>query len=156
MRRGRRGGAWPATHEADGLLPLHLIKLCVGSDTVEDLLAWRRARDAPGAPWKLRTRQTPKRAAELMEGGSLYRVFKGFILSRQRILAVERVGDGAAAHCEVTLDETIVLTVPTPRRPFQGWRYLSVADAPADLDAHAGEAPLPPDLALRLRAVGAW
>jgi len=137
-------------------LPLHLIKLCVGSDSVEDLLAWRRERDAPGEPWRLHTRQTPKRAAELVEGGSLYRVFKGFILARQRILAVDRAGEGAAARCEVTLDETIVLTLPTPRRPFQGWRYLSVADAPADLDAGPGEAPLPPDLALRLRAVGAW
>jgi hypothetical protein len=89
-------------------------------------------------------------------GGTLYRVFKGFILSRQRILAVETVGEGPAARCEVTLDETLVLTMPTPRRPFQGWRYLAPPDAPADLPRGLGEAQIPLELTRRLREIGAW
>jgi hypothetical protein len=133
-----------------------MIKLCVGCDTVEELLDWWEASRAAGQPWILRTRQTPKRSAELVDGGSLYRVYKGFILSRQPILAVNTVGEGQARRCEVTLDERIVLTVPTPRRPFQGWRYLDPADAPDDL-APAGEgATLPQGLARRLREIGAW
>jgi hypothetical protein len=137
-------------------LSLHLIKLCVGCDTVEELLAWRQTTRVPGQPWRLRTRQTPKRAAELVDGGSLYRVYKGFILSRQRILAVNTVGEGQARRCEVTLDEPVVLTQPTPRRAFQGWRYLDPADAPSDLPFLGEKAAVPQELARRLREIGAW
>jgi len=137
-------------------LPLHLIKLCVGSDTVEDLLAWRRARDAPGAPWKLRTRQTPKRAAELMEGGSLYRVFKGSVLCRQAVLDIETLGEGQARRCEIVLSPEIVRVSPAPRRPFQGWRYLKVSEAPVDLSTGDDGVTAPHELEMRLRELGAW
>ncbi len=123
---------------------------------MEDLLAWRAQTAKPGLPWILRTRQTPKRAAELIDGGSLFRVYKGFILSRQRILAVATVGEGEARRCEMTLHETVVLTAPTPRRAFQGWRYLPADDAPPDLGEVGAQAPLPADLARRLREIGAW
>ena len=99
-------------------MPLHLIKLVVGCDTVEDLIAWRTPQ--AGEPWILKTRQTPKRAAELLDGGSVYRVFKGLVLCRQRILDINTVGEGQAARCHVTLDETVVLTQPLPRRPLCG------------------------------------
>lgn len=135
-------------------MPLHMIKLCVGCDTVEELAAWRLQQDT-GRPWILRTRQTPKRAAELVQGGSVYRVFKGQILCRQAILAVDTTGEGAAARCEVTLDPEMVLTLPTPRRPFQGWRYLKAEDAPADLGG-LSECAAPPELVRRLREIGAW
>lgn len=132
-----------------------MIKLVVGCDTIEDLLDWRRGNTAPGQPWILRTRQTPKRAAEMVDGGSIYRVFKGAILCRQRILSVETVGAGPNARCEVTLHEELVRVAPTPRRAFQGWRYLEARDAPEDLALEAfGEAP--PELARQLREIGAW
>ena len=132
-----------------------MIKLAVGAASIEDMLAWRATHSQPGAPWIMSTRMTPKRAVELLDGGSLYRVFKGVILCRQRILAVETAGEGITARCEVTLDERPVRVAPTPRRAFQGWRYLSPADAPADLDEEAfGE--VPPDLARQLREAGAW
>ena len=135
-------------------MALHMIKLCVGAASVEDLLAWQRAQEA-GGPWVMRTRQTPKRAAELVAGGSLYRVFKGVILCRQAILAVDTVGSGPAARCEVTLDPTPVRVAPTPRRAFQGWRYLELSDAPEDLSAERfGD--MPQALARRLREAGAW
>lgn len=137
-------------------MALHLIKLCVGCDTVEELLDWWDASHVAGQPWILRTRQTPKRAAELVDGGSLYRVYKGFILSRQAILAVRTVGDGQARRCEVTLDERVILTAPTPRRPFQGWRYLGPAEAPDDLSPAGEGTAMPQDLARRLREIGAW
>lgn len=137
-------------------MALNLIKLCVGCDTVEELLAWWRASHVEGQPWVMRTRQTPRRAADLIDGGSLYRVYKGFILSRQRILAVDTVGASGSRRCEVTLDPTVMLTLPTPRRAFQGWRYLDSKDAPADLrEAGSGEN-LPIELARRLREIGAW
>jgi hypothetical protein len=136
-------------------MALHMIKLCVGCDTVEELLEWRRRHDAAGEPWILRTRQTPKRAAELLDGGSLFRVFKGVILSRQLMLDIRTVGEGVAARCEVTLDPEVVRVVPTPRRAFQGWRYLAAQDAPPDLSNEAfGD--VPPELARQLREAGAW
>jgi hypothetical protein len=137
-------------------LSLHLIKLCVGCDTVEELLEWREPMRRRGEPWILRTRQTPRQADALLDGGSLYRVYKGFILSRQRILAVDCVGEGVDRRCEMRLDEAVVLTAPTPRRAFQGWRYLDPADVPPDLVEAAGGEGLPPDLARRLREAGAW
>jgi hypothetical protein len=137
-------------------MTLHLIKLCVGCDTVEELLDWRAATASPGSPWILRTRQTPKRAAELLADGSLYRVYKGLILSRQRVLGVATVEEGASSRCEITLDEAVTRVVPTPRRPFQGWRYLPASEAPPDLEGAIGRHAIPGDLARRLRELGAW
>ena len=136
-------------------MALNLIKLCVGCDTVEDLIAWH-AGERAGQPWILRTRQTPKRAAELTEGGSVYRVFKGQVLCRQRILAIDTVGEGAAARCEITLDPNVVLVQPVPRRPFQGWRYFEAKDAPDDLAGPGEAGAVPQALAAQLREIGAW
>mgnify|MGYP001157449364 CR=1 FL=1 len=133
-------------------MPLHMIKLVVGCDTIEDLLDWHAEQ---ARPWIMHTRQTPKRASELLEGGSLYRVFKGMILCRQRILAVDTVGEGVTARCEVTVDPRIVRVAPTPRRAFQGWRYLDGKDAPPDLDG-GEDGEIPPELARQLREAGAW
>ena len=133
-------------------MSLHLIKLVVGCDTIQDLLDWHKD---PNEPWIMRTRQTPKRAADLLAGGSLYRVFKGVILCRQSILAVTTVGEGVTARCEVEVDPNLVRVAPTPRRAFQGWRYLEPKDAPPDL-ASAAEGDIPTDLARRLREAGAW
>ena len=138
------------------LMPLHMIKLCVGCDTVEELLDWRREQRHVEPDWRLRTRQTPKRAAEMRDGGSVYRVFKGLILCRQPILGIETVGEGQSARCEILLDPETVRVAPTPRRPFQGWRYLTVDDAPPDLAMDDGMDAAPPALVARLREIGAW
>jgi hypothetical protein len=128
----------------------------VGCDTVEELLAWREISATKGEPWIMRTRQTPRRLADLLDGGSLYRVYRGQILSRQEILGVATIGAGQANHCEVTLSEEVVRTLPTPRRAFQGWRYLAAADAPPDLETAGLADDAPPDLIKRLRELGAW
>ena len=136
---------------------LHLIKLVVGAETVEDLLAWRRANRAAGeGEWKVRTRQTPKRADELEDGGSIYRVFKGAILCRQPIVRVDTVGEGKASRCEIVVAEDVVRVAPVARRPFQGWRYLPAHEAPPDLETGDDAAAMPRELALKLRELGAW
>ncbi|MDO9430239.1 MAG: DUF1489 family protein [Phenylobacterium sp.] len=133
-------------------MTLHMIKLVVGCDTIEQLLEWHAGESRP---WVMHTRQTPKRTAELTAGGSLYRVFKGVILCRQPILAIDTVGEGAAARCEVTVDPNFVRVAPTPRRAFQGWRYLEAKDAPPDLSGGV-DGDIPPELARQLREAGAW
>jgi hypothetical protein len=133
-----------------------MIKLVVGADNVEALQQWRSANQHLDPEWKVRTRQTPKRADELVDGGSIYRVIKGVILCRQKILRVETVGEGAAARCHIVVSPEIIRTAPAPRRPFQGWRYLKGEEAPEDLNGPEGAETVPIELALKLRELGAW
>ena len=135
-------------------MPLHLIKLCVGIDSVADLRAWRAHRAAQGHRSVCPTRQTPKRAADLLEGGSLYWVIKGQVLVRQAIDEIVTLEEGAQP-CRIYLKPDLIETAPQPRRAFQGWRYLEPADAPPDLPTGEGEA-IEPELAKQLRELGAW
>lgn len=137
---------------------LNLIKLCVGAETVEDLLAWQRhprAKGPDGMPRHV-TRMWPKRAAELLAGGSLYWVFKGAVLARQRIVRLDEVlGADGITRCAIVLDPDVVRTAAATRRPFQGWRYLKPEDAPADLPkARKGDDNLPPELDAMLAEIG--
>ncbi len=127
----------------------------MGADTPADLAAWRARRAAEGHRPIVHTRQTPKRADELLEGGSLYWVFKGQILIRQPIQAIETMAAGARARCEILLGDAMIATAPQPRRAFQGWRYLTAQDAPPDLAAETA-ADLPTELVRELREIGAW
>lgn len=136
-------------------MALHLVKLCVGVDRVEQLTAWGREERGRGGAPIVHTRQTPKRAEELLDGGSLYWVIKGAILCRQAILRVNCVEDGGRTRCEIELAPEPVLVAAQPRRAFQGWRYLEPTDVPPDLLAGAA-ADLPTALARELRALGAW
>lgn len=141
---------------------LNLLKLCVGAERVEDLIEWQaarlREREAAGLPPFARhvTRMWPRRAEEILGGGSLYWVFKGLILARQTIEAFEPVdlGDGVE-RCGILMRPEVVLTVARPKRPFQGWRYLAEADAPPDLAEGAdADAELPPELRRALGDLG--
>jgi hypothetical protein len=141
---------------------IHLLKLCVGCESVEDLLDWQAARAAERRaggvdprPFHV-TRMWPKRGDELLDGGSLYWVVKGLVLCRQRVVALERqTGDDGIERCRLRLDPEIVRTTPQPRRAFQGWRYLRPTDAPADLAlASAGAPALPAALAAGLAEIG--
>lgn len=135
-------------------MALHLIKLCVGVDTLDELREWRAARDAAGHKPVVPTRQTPKRAAEIVDGGSLYWVIKGQIMVRQAITGIRTLEEGQQP-CRIDLDPLLVPTYPQPRRAFQGWRYLDPKDAPADLPNGAlGD--MPEELARQLRELGAW
>jgi hypothetical protein len=121
-------------------MTVHLIKLCVGVDTVDELAVWqterlkrlKRARKTPELCH--RTLQTPKRREEVLDGGSLYWVIKGFVLVRQKVLDLRPdAKDDGTACCGIVLDRKLVATRAHPRRAFQGWRYLEAADVPKDV-----------------------
>jgi len=137
---------------------LHLQKLSVGTESVEGLEAWQasgRAQTADGLPRHV-TRMWPKREAELLDGGSIFWVIKGMILCRQPILRLDDYdsADGVR-RCAIVLEPGLVRVAATPRRPFQGWRYLQPGDAPPDLsEARKGEEPLPPELSAALAEIG--
>lgn len=123
---------------------LHLVKLSVGSESVESLIEWQTERCAERAAAGLDarprhvTRMTPKRGDELLANGSIYWVIKRNIVARQRILALDPVtSEDGISRCAIILDKEIIRTEHRPKRPFQGWRYLAAADAPADLTEDA-------------------
>ncbi len=137
---------------------VNLLKLCVGADRVEDLILWQQAHRhdwAGGRPVHI-TRMWPKRAEEVLAGGSLYWVFKGAILCRQRIVGLEeRIGGDGITRCALVLDPEVIRTEAAARRPFQGWRYLPPADAPPDLArTRVRDEALPPALAQALAQIG--
>ena len=119
-------------------MSLNLIKLCVGVDSVEELAAWQKGRlkelKKKRRPLVLMhvTRQTPKRAEELLDGGSLYWVIKGQIAVRQRLLALKPVVRQGVPHCGLVYDPQMIATARRHRDPFQGWRYLDPKDSPPD------------------------
>lgn len=134
-------------------MSLHLIKLCVGCDSVDELAAFRKAN--PHRAHRVHTRMTPKRGDELLNGGSLYWVMKGVIRCRQPIADVVTHGDGKARRCEIVLEPVVIHVSPTPRGPFQGWRYLTAREAPFDIETWA-PGDLPTGMAEELRSLGAW
>mgnify|MGYP001823840394 FL=1 len=136
---------------------LHLIKLCVGATRVEDLIEWQasgRAKGADGLPRHV-TRMWPKRADEILDGGSLYWVFKGLVLARQRIVRFDEYdrGDGIR-RCAIVMDPIVYRTETVPKRAFQGWRYLPGSDAPRDLSLDRANEDLPPNLMAALADIG--
>jgi len=143
-------------------MPLHLIKLCVGCDSVRDLDDWikqklKAKRKTGEKPEHIhRTRMVPKRAAELTDGGSLYWVIRGEVMCRQRIRDVRPFRDkDGIGRCGLVLEPKVILVEPRPYRAFQGWRYLAVNDAPRDLDkAVKGAAAMPETLRRELRELG--
>ena len=121
-------------------MPLHLIKLAVGCESVKELKEWIAERmlaaKKKGLPQQHVhvTRMTPKRVEDILAGGSLYWVIRGEVAAREKIAGIEpfRDGDGIG-RCRIVMQPKVIAVSPRPMRPFQGWRYLTAADAPADL-----------------------
>ncbi len=136
---------------------LHLTKLAVGVRDLEHLGSLQAERAARQPPLRHRTRNFPRRAAEVVAGGSIYWVVCGALAARQRILDVTRdCWDDGSACAALVLDPMLVPLAARATKPFQGWRYLAPADAPPDLafgPPAEGEAALPSGLRRELRAL---
>ncbi len=140
-------------------MPLNLIKLAVGAATPEALGERQRARSREtgvhgGRPF-FRTRSFPRRSEEVLAGGSIYWVTAGLLLCRQQIhdIVQDRRDDGTPCT-GVVLDGPVVAVVPRTVRAFQGWRYLTEADTPADLGGNPATGDeLPPRLRRELLAL---
>lgn len=142
-------------------MTVHLVKLCVGAEDISDLAAWQAARLAEKKKLKQPqvlahvTRMTPKRADELLAGGSLYWVMKGVIRCRQKLIGIDPFTDNeGVGRCRLVLDEEIVATRRQERRPFQGWRYLDPKDAPSDVKKGEAEDDMPEEMRRELEDLG--
>ena len=127
-------------------MPLHLLKLCVGAESLDDLRTWidttieRKKRAGLPAEQIHTTRMMPRQRDELLDGGSLYWVIKGTIQARQRLIDIRPFTDAEGiGRCNLVLEPELIATRPQPRRPFQGWRYLKPGDAPDDLSIGSAE-----------------
>jgi hypothetical protein len=143
-------------------MPLHLIKLCVGCDSVADLEDWikqklKEKKKRGQKPEHIHTtRMMPKRSDELTAGGSLYWVIRGQIACRERIIDIRpTTGKDGIRRCQVVLDGKVTLVEPRLRSAFQGWRYLEAKDAPRDLSRAApGAARMPEQMRRELQELG--
>ncbi len=141
-------------------MTVHIIKLSVGTENFADLVAWQKWRlkdlkDKGKTPELIHvTRHTPKRAEEVLDGGSIYWVVKGWVVARQKLLELRPMKRDGVPHCGLVFDKKAVPVMWQQRRAFQGWRYLDPKDAPRDREAGSANDELPPDLRQELLALG--
>ncbi|WP_411816028.1 DUF1489 family protein [Hyphococcus sp. DH-69] len=140
---------------------LNLVKLCVGAETIDDLVARIESRvrinkaAGVGSVHDHVTRMHPRRESELLDGGSIYWVIKGIVSARQPIIGFEkRTGTDGIQRTAILLDPAFVLTEPQPRRAFQGWRYLTAEDAPRDIKRGKRQKGMSPELGRELAELG--
>ncbi|HQT40124.1 MAG TPA: DUF1489 domain-containing protein [Acidocella sp.] len=133
---------------------LHLIKLAVGVRDIAHLAQIQAGRAVADPPLRHQTRNFPKRAEEIVTGGSIYWVIQRAVVVRQRVLEIRRdTWDDGSACAGLVLDPALVRVAARAMKPFQGWRYLSAADAPPDIGAGgavSGVDALPADMRLAL------
>ena len=121
----------------------HLIKLCVGIKSVDQLIEYRQRREAQGLGRAdgltvHRTRMMPTRGEQIEGRGSLYWVINGAVRARQAIVSLKKAVDGEGRKCcDILMAPEIIRTAPYPKRPFQGWRYFRPEDAPVDMDSES-------------------
>ena len=142
-------------------MALHLIKLAVG---VEDLAHMktvqaarrRQRRQGPRSPHWVYTRNTPRRAEELLDGGSLYWVVRGVIRCRQELVGFDEDIDAedGRKYCRIKVRRTLVPTAPRTCKAFQGWRYLTPGDAPPDLSKGDNDDEMPAEMMAELKRLG--
>lgn len=129
---------------------LHMTKVAVGCASVETLERRLQKRLRDGVV-PILTRFRPKRAEELLDGGSLYWIMKHRLVARQTIMEFTTRPDGRTV---IQLAPELVRVGLQPMRAHQGWRYLEPANAPADLEGPPdGIDALPPVLLGKLSAL---
>lgn len=120
-------------------MTIHLIKLSVGPGSLTQMVAWQQERLAArlkkgdAAELSHITRQMPKRREELLDGGSIYWVIKGWLCARQRLIDLRPLTIEGVTHCGLIYAPEMIRVRPRQTRAFQGWRYLQASDAPDDL-----------------------
>ena len=124
-------------------MSLHLIKLAVGVDDLAHMKKVQAARrkqrhQGPRTPHWVYTRNTPRRAEELLQGGSLYWVVRGVIRCRQELVGFEEDFDKEEAHkyCRIKVKRPIIAT--TPRALVRSYARKDGIDFTGTADRVAG------------------
>lgn len=128
--------------------PLNMTKIAFSATSVADLRGWLESHGDNDA--LMTTRYLPKRHEEMV-GGSLYWIFEHSLIGRSPIRRFTQREDG---RWHIHLEPVLIPVMPRPKRAHQGWRYLSAADAPADLDGEMAGDMMPPGLVRDLSRLG--
>ena len=113
----------------------HLKKIAVGIETIERLRIRQEMLFSAYGKIIHTTRNMPKQKEQLIKTGSIFWIIKRNVLVRQKILdIISVIRDDGSKGCEIELDKDLVRVIPTPMKPFQGWRYYMVDDTPPDLN----------------------
>ena len=113
----------------------HLKKIAVGIETIERLRIRQEMLFSAYGKIIHTTRNMPKQKDQLIKTGSIFWIIKRNVLVRQKILdIISVIRDDGSKGCEIELDKDLVRVIPTPMKPFQGWRYYMVDDTPPDLN----------------------
>jgi hypothetical protein len=89
-------------------MPLHLIKLSVGATCLDDLRRWQDQHGRAHPPLRHRTRHFPRRAEEILQGGSIYWVISRIVTARQRILGIQEAARDDGSTCtDLILDPAL-------------------------------------------------
>lgn len=139
-------------------MTVHLVKMAVGIESLDHLQRVQKERRASnGGILRHLTRNTPKRSDEVLDGGSIFWIIKGYIRARQFVTGFTPVtGRNGKPRCAILLDPELVRVELSPHKPIQGWRYMEDEAAPPDLDP-AGAAAIegiPEEMAEELRTLG--
>ena len=136
-------------------MALHMLKLCVGVGEISELADWQERRLRNEGRIYHVTRMVPRRASEITAGGSIYWVMRGKILARQKIIEIEKFTDPEGIkRCRLIFDQKLVPVRPTPKRAFQGWRYLKPENAPPDLTEQERKMDIPAGMRAELVELG--
>ncbi len=141
-------------------MPLHILKVAAGISSIDQLkmVVDRYSYHDPelGHIMHMSSRNTPKRADEILGGGSIFWIIKRTIVARAPVISIreeERL-DGRKG-CQMCIRPEVILTVPQPKRGFQGWRYLKDNEAPNDLEnSIKSDGQGSPELAAELKELG--
>jgi hypothetical protein len=137
---------------------LHLIKLAVGIDDIDQLGARQKRWCNARGNYQHRTRMMPTRAGEVCPGGSMFWVIRRLVQVRQPIVAFhQKTDDNGRPFCLIELAPEYIEVEPLAKRPFQGWRYLKAEEAPRDVPRTIGgyvDPKMPKELRLELRRLG--
>lgn len=141
-------------------MTIHLIKLSVGPESLADLERWQEQRlkelKRKGRKPELMhiTRHTPRRSEELLKGGSIYWVIRGWLCARQKLLELRPVTWDGVPHCGLVYDKELIRVSPRPKKAFQGWRYFDPKDAPPDIQKGSGVEEMPDEIRRELAELG--
>ncbi len=107
-------------------MTLHLVKLCVGVESVDQLRTYIEQRQILALSQGLSdeqihtTRMVPTRIDELLDGGSLYWVIKGNVQVRQKLIDIRvHKDDSGKRRCELVMEPYLHQTQLQPRRLFR-------------------------------------
>ncbi len=138
-------------------MALHLMKLCIGIRSLDDMIAWQsKQMEKVEHPFH-RTLNIPKRMNELLDGGSMYWVVGNKFLVRQMFVDITQgMNADGKSYCEMRFDKKLVPLVPQSKSPFHGWRYLAPENAPQDLETGVSKIGIPARLEFRLKEALVW